>query len=236
MSDLAVSDIVPVNIPVESRVKALVTAQQDFGLSTHKSELESFGFKLTEGGPHISRTIMLKEITRLLESSSAAASSEDYNRAVTEGNVLGKATETTRQKTFRHLRELYALSSAVPIFSIYRELMKFDAQSAPALSLLIAWARDPLLRATTPAILESTFGDRITSDEVQQALAETYPHQYSAKNLAKVARNAASSWTQSGHLTGRTKKIRALPYELAQQMEPELARQLRADGLAVWQN
>jgi hypothetical protein len=27
-----------------------------------------------------------------------------------------------------------------------------------------------------------------------------------------------------------------LPYELAQQMEPELAQQLRADGLAVWQN
>jgi hypothetical protein len=27
-----------------------------------------------------------------------------------------------------------------------------------------------------------------------------------------------------------------LPYELAQQMEPELARQLRAGGLAVWQN
>jgi Protein of unknown function (DUF3553) len=27
-----------------------------------------------------------------------------------------------------------------------------------------------------------------------------------------------------------------LPYELAQQMEPELARQLREDGLAVWQN
>ncbi len=27
-----------------------------------------------------------------------------------------------------------------------------------------------------------------------------------------------------------------LPYELAQQMEPELARQLREDGLAAWQN
>ena len=27
-----------------------------------------------------------------------------------------------------------------------------------------------------------------------------------------------------------------LPYEMAQQMEPELARQLREDGLAVWQN
>jgi len=27
-----------------------------------------------------------------------------------------------------------------------------------------------------------------------------------------------------------------IPYELAQQMEPELARKLREDGLAVWQN
>jgi hypothetical protein len=209
MSDLAVSDIVPVNIPVEGRVKPLVTAQQDFGSLAHNGQLEAVGFKLTEGGAHISRTIMLKEITRLLESSPAMASSEYYSRAVIEGNVLGKATETTRQKTFRHLRELYALSSAVPIFSIYRELMKLEPQSGPLLSLLIAWARDPLLRPTTPAILKTTFGDRITSDNLQQALAEAYPHQYSAKNLAKVARNAASSWTQSGHLTGRTKKIRS---------------------------
>jgi hypothetical protein len=209
MSDLAVSDIVPVNIPVEGRVKPLVTAQQDFGLLAHNGQLEAFGCKLTEGGAHISRTMMLKEITRLLESSPAAARSKDYSRAVIEGNVLGKATETTRQKTFRHLRELYALSSAVPIFSIYRELMKFDQRSGPLLSLLIAWARDPLLRATTPAILGSTIGDQVRGDDLQQALTEAYPHQYSAKNLAKVGRNAASSWTQSGHLTGRTKKIRS---------------------------
>lgn len=31
-------------------------------------------------------------------------------------------------------------------------------------------------------------------------------------------------------------RFNPLPYELAQQMEPELARQLRGDGLAVWQN
>jgi hypothetical protein len=87
--------------------------------------------------------------------------------------------------------------------------MKFDPQAAPLLSLLIAWARDPLLRGTTPAILRSTFGDRVSSDDLQQALAEAYPHQYSANNIGKISRNAASSWTQSGHLAGRTKKIRS---------------------------
>jgi hypothetical protein len=88
--------------------------------------------------------------------------------------------------------------------------MKFDPQSAPLLSFLITWARDPLLRATTPAVLDATISDRVTGDDFQQALADTYPHQYSAKNIGKIARNAASSWTQSGHLTGRTKKIRTL--------------------------
>jgi len=209
MSDVTLSDIVRLNISAEVRVRPLSTRQENFELSGSRDRLESFGFKLTEGGAHISRTIMLKEIMQLLASSPAKASIDDYNRAVVEKNVLGKATETTRQKTFRHLRELYALSPSLPIFSIYRELMKFDPQAAPLLSFLIAWARDPLLRGTTPAILRATFGDRVTGDDVQQALSDAYPHQYSVNNIGKIARNAASSWTQSGHLAGRTKKIRS---------------------------
>ena len=171
--------------------------------------VESFGFKVSDGGAHISRTIMLSEIGRLLATTRPEASMEDYRRAVVDENVVGKATETTRQKTFRHLRELYALSSKAPIFSVYRQLMKIDPQSAPLLSLLIAWARDPLLRATTPAILGATAGERVRGDDLQQALIEAYPHQYSANNLGKIARNASSSWTQSGHLKGRTNKIRS---------------------------
>jgi hypothetical protein len=190
-------------------MNGLVSLESKFELPVRNGRLEAFGFKLTEGGAHISRTIMLPEISRLLATADAEATVEDYRRAAVDDNVLGKATETTRQKTFRHLRELYALSATAPIFSVYRELMKFDPQSAPLLSLPIAWARDPLLRATTPAILNATVGDRVTGDHFQQALTEAYPHQYSANNIGKIARNAASSWTQSGHLTGRTKKIRS---------------------------
>jgi len=209
MSDVTLGDIVRLNISADVRIRPLSTRQEDFELSGSRNRLESFGFKLTEGGAHISRTIMLKEITRLLAASDAGVNIEDYGRAVVEGNVLGKATETTRQKTFRHLRELYGLSSALPIFSIYRDLMTFDSQAAPLLSLLIAWARDPLLRATTPAILGGIIGERVPTDDFQQVLTDAYPHQYSANNLGKIARNAASSWTQSGHLVGRTKKIRS---------------------------
>jgi hypothetical protein len=186
----------------------LPTSTQDFQIFGDQHQLEAFGFKLREGGAHISRTIMLEEITRVLASTGMADQVDDYRRAVLEKNVLGKSTESTRQKTFRHLRELYALSDKMPIFSVYRQLMRIDQQSGPLLSFLTAWARDPLLRASTPAVLSATTGDRVTGGDFQQALAEAYPHQYSAKNIDKIARNAASSWTQSGHLSGRTKKIR----------------------------
>jgi hypothetical protein len=74
---------------------------------------------------------------------------------------------------------------------------------------LIAWARDPLFRATTAAILQARFGDRVTSDDLQEALVEVYPNHYSSTILGNIARHAASSWTQSGHLSGRTHKIRS---------------------------
>jgi len=182
--------------------------QQEFEIPGKADHLESFGFKLKAGGAHISRTIMLTEITRLLKSSNASYGADDYNRAVVEKNFLGKATESTRQKTLRHLRELYGLSSVIPIFSLFRDLMTSDAESGALISLLIAWARDPLLRATTPPILNAIIGDQVASGDLQQALTDVYPHQYSANNISKIARNAASSWTQAGHLTGRTKKIR----------------------------
>ena len=87
-------------------------------------------------------------------------------------------------------------------------MIRFDPQSAPLLSLLAAWTRDPLLRATTLAILDTEVGVEVTREALQRALTETFPGQYSPLNIAKVARNAASSWTQSGHFSGYTKKVR----------------------------
>ena len=209
MSDGTVSDIVRVHTSLKGSVTPLFSRQQEFEIPGNRNRLETFGLKLSEGGAHTSRTMMFKEITRLLASSDPEATTEDYRRLIVVENVLGKATETTRQETARRLRELYSLSNKFPIFSVYRQLMKIDSQSAQLLSLLIAWSRDPLFRATTAAVMRAPIGEKVTGDDFQEGLTEVFPHQYSANIIGNIARHAASSWTQSGHLTGRTKKIRS---------------------------
>jgi len=168
----------------------------------------SFGFKPPPGGVHSARTMMLAEVARLWTLTSPSTPADEYRRLVIEDNILGKPTETSRVKTFRHLRDLYGLSPKLPLFPIYRELVAFDAQSLPLLSLLVAWTRDSLLRATTPVILAAAVGATVTAADWQQSLEEAFPAHYSAISIASTARNAASTWTQAGHLRGVQHKIR----------------------------
>src|SRR5208337_397729 len=65
-----------------------------------------------------------------------------------------------------------------------------------------------LLRATTPPVMDASEGERVEPTSLAQALGAAFPNQYSELNRNKIARNAASSWTQSGHLVGRAKKTR----------------------------
>jgi hypothetical protein len=53
-----------------------------------------------------------------------------------------------------------------------------------------------------------TEGEYLETGLLAQAVEAVYPDQYSEETRNKIARNAASSWTQSGHLVGRTRKIR----------------------------
>ena len=65
--------------------------------------------KFSAGGPHISRTMMLAELGAVLASVPPGSAAADYREAILQRNVLGKTTDSTRQKSLRHLRELYAL-------------------------------------------------------------------------------------------------------------------------------
>lgn len=178
------------------------------GFPAASPTLEAFGLKFSSGGSHISRTMMLAELDTVLAAVPAGSGTADYRDAILKGNVLGKTTNSTRQKSLRHLREIYALAEATPIFGILRKLHAIDAASLPILALQVAWARDPLLRATTLPVLSVFEGERVATASLAQALETTFPNQYSELNRKKIARNAASSWTQSGHLAGRAKKTR----------------------------
>jgi hypothetical protein len=171
-------------------------------------KLELFGFKVTPGGAHSSRTMMLDEVRKLLTAAPISSDDSAYRTAILDDNLLGKKTEDGRKKTFRFLRELFGLSRSIPFFLLYRQLYGFDKESLPLLSMLVALARDPQFRATAEIVLDAKEGQEISSDDFQSPLLTTFGKRYSPNNIGKISRNAASSWTQSGHLSGRTRKIR----------------------------
>ena len=181
---------------------------------------------------------MLSELETVLAAVPAGSVAADYREAILEQNVLSKTTDSTRQKSLRHLRELYALADAKPIFGMLRKLNAIDAVSLPILALQVAWTRDPLLRATTPPIMGVAEGERVETASLAQALEVTFPNQYSELNRNKVARNAASSWTQSGHLAGRVKKtrMRIKPTVVAVTMALFLGHIAGYHGAAVFSN
>lgn len=170
--------------------------------------LEKFGLKFSSGGPHISRTMMLAELSAVLVNVPRDSGAADYKEAILQRNVLGKNTESTQRESLRRLRELYALDEETPIFGLLRKLHAIDSASLPLLAIQVAWARDPLLRATTPLVIDASEGERVETVSLAQAFEAAFPNRYSELSRNQTARHAASSWTQSGHLSGRAKKTR----------------------------
>lgn len=161
------------------------------------------------GGTHTSRTIMLAELVDLLAATPPSATTADLKTAVIDDNVVGKGTMSGRQRTYRYLRELYALDPQLLVFRALRDLWDLELEARPLLAMLAALARDPLLRATASRVLGASPGASITSADLAVAVQEAYPDAYNNAIAAKIGRNAASSWTQSGHLQGHRNKIRA---------------------------
>ena len=167
-----------------------------------------FGFMNEPAGAHTSRTIMLSELRGLLGAVAPAADYLEYQHAAVEMNAAHKATLSTRQKTFRHLRELYSLSSDILLFRALRDLWTPDAAGEPLLAASCAAARDPLLRVSSKRILEAPEGEEVTSEELEESVDRAFPERFRPDTLARTGRNIASSWTQSGHLQGRARKVR----------------------------
>jgi hypothetical protein len=166
------------------------------------------GFRFGHIGTHTSRTMMLDELATTFVSVAATGKPADYSAAIVDENCLGKATVSTRRSTLQRLRELYALDPAVPIFRILRRLWDLDTTGRPLLALLICLARDPLLLATANVIESLTEGAEFQRQAMKDALARLAGERFNEATLNKVIRNCASSWSQSGHLEGRTFKFR----------------------------
>ena len=172
------------------------------------ARLSEVGFRFGEKGTHTSRTVMLAELSDLLEGVSATGGRAEYVGAIVDDNILGKHTAATRRLTSQRLTELYGLDPRVPIFRVLRRLWRADEPGRPLLALLCALARDPLLRSTAPAVLGLPEGAELVRATFVGGLREAVGSRLNDSILDKVARNTASSWSQAGHLVGRVRKIR----------------------------
>ena len=167
-----------------------------------------WGFRSGDRGTHTSRTIMLRELSHVLDVVPGDAVHESYADAVIEDNCLGKRTVATRKLSFQRLTELYALDAQVVLFRVLRDLWARNETSRPLLALLLALARDPLLRATATAVVRTPYGNEFARQSMKDALTNAVGDRLNEATLDKVVRNASSSWTQSGHFRGRGRKTR----------------------------
>ncbi|MCL4851246.1 MAG: hypothetical protein KJZ78_07655 [Bryobacteraceae bacterium] len=177
------------------------------------------GIRFGPVGTHSSRTMMLEELTAVLSATSPNSRPEDYAAAVVEDNCLAKQTAATRKHSLQHLRELYGLDPSIPLFRVLARLWQSESAGRPLLALLASLARDPLLRATADVIIRMPEGAELQRTAMREALANAVNNRLNESTLNKVGRNAASTWSQSGHLQGRTFKfrraVRATPFSLS---------------------
>lgn len=174
------------------------------------NHLTRFGFSFERGSVHSARTMMLEELRALLVYvDRLEADKGDYLQAIDDENCLGKRSGKTRVLTYRHLVDLYSLDRANVLFRALLFFWNRDPCGQPLLALLCTYARDSIFRSTAPFILKFSEGATITRGALEEFIDYQEPGRFSKATLKSTAQNINSTWTKSGHLRGRAKKIRA---------------------------
>ncbi|NBK25545.1 MAG: hypothetical protein EOM68_26435 [Spirochaetia bacterium] len=192
-----------------------------------KLRLENLGFRYTRNGTHSARTIMIDELELLFEAvDDASAPHQIYFDAIVSENCLGKQSGKTRILTAKHLIAMYGLDPDLAVFRLLRFFVGKDEKGSALSAALCAFARDPLFRVTVPYICSCPRGARIEREVLESFLEEKEPGRYSPASLTSISQNINSSWTKTGHLSGRGIKIRT-------QAEPTIANTAYAVILAT---
>ncbi|MBD3750759.1 MAG: hypothetical protein IE931_14855 [Sphingobacteriales bacterium] len=179
-------------------------------MTEKNKQLSRFGFSFERGGAHTSRTMMLEELGALLNYvDRPEAEKSDYLQAIDDENCLGKRSGKTRTLTYRHLVDLYSLDRTNVLFRALLYFWNRDIDGQPLLALLCTFARDSIFRSTAPFILKFPEGATITRESLEEFIDSQEPGRFSKATLKSTAQNINSTWTKSGHLYGRARKVRS---------------------------
>lgn len=179
-------------------------------MTEKNKQLSRFGFSFERGGAHTARTMMLEELEALLTYvDRPEADKSDYLQAIDDENCLGKRSGKTRTLTYRHLVDLYSLDRTTVLFRALLYFWNRDIDGQPLLALLCTFSRDSIFRSTAPFILKFQEGTTITRESLEAFIDSQDPGRFSKATLKSTAQNINSTWTKSGHLVGRVKKVRS---------------------------
>ncbi len=172
--------------------------------------LTRFGFSFDRGGTHLARSIMFDDISQLImHHPDTNATLQNYDSAVRNENCLGKRTARGRQLTLRYLKSLYILD---PNFALFRAMRYFwirDPAAQPLLAVLVAYARDSILRRSSLLIQTLSCGAQIGCRDMEEHLDHLEQGRYSPETLRAASQRTLATWVRSGHLTGHIKKTRS---------------------------
>src|SRR5437899_192583 len=127
------------------------------------------------GGPSTSQTIMASSLRRLLALVPADAEAGAYRTAVMDENILAKDTAGGREWAFRQLRRFYALDPHSLLFRALRDLWADEQAGQCQLPILCALARDSVLHATAPLVIQTEAGERAARTDLQPAIDAAFP-------------------------------------------------------------
>ncbi len=172
----------------------------------------SYELKPGKGSVHTKRTIMLKELSNLLDYvNNDHADLAAYRSAIIEENCLGKKTSSNRRYTAQYLQSLYILDTSEIVYKAFLFYWKRDAASRPMLALLLSYLREVWVRESFPYITTLSVGMIVDKNVIEDFIEKKYPLRFSPIMKSSLVRNLLSTWTQSGYLLGKTKKTRKRP-------------------------
>ena len=162
--------------------------------------------KQKKSSVHTSRTMMLAELSKVLDYSSGT--NTNFETLLSE-NVIAKQTQTNKSATNKYLRQLYLLDDSEPIFKVFHYFWSMaTANEKPILALLLAITRDFLLAESIDTVINTSHANRVDVSAIELCIESNHPKRYTNKTRLSLAQNIASSWKQTGHITGKMKNIR----------------------------
>lgn len=171
---------------------------------------DRFGFASRDGGVHSARTMLFPDLVIAMDHlSGGAVRAGDLTEAIVGRNLLGRRSMSARREAAARLQTLYGLDDRFAIFRALRRLWDRDEAARPVLALLVAMARDGILRSALPFARALAPGERFDVSELDAFLRRRDPGHYSESTRRSISRNIASSWRQAGVLAGVVRKVRS---------------------------